>query len=339
MDSNVFISYIIPCYKIADYLPRCLESLSKQSIDSGEEVEFIMVNDGSPDNCLEILKEFALKDQRAIVIDQKNQGVSAARNAGLKKAIGKYVFFLDGDDFLTDDASQILYDVSKESEGDIIVTNAFKVREDAWETKTEWNTCGGLAPGKYDPVAFAKEAKILPISFKAYRRELLVKNDIVFDRRLRVGEVFAFFIHVLSYSSMIVYTDNRIMNYTVREGSVMRTIDIDRDSSILLTAKTIDICVKERIPQLRGVLSYKRALFAIINMFGLIHFVRMTSYTSEIRSIINTIYNDKMCRDIQKYFLFKKPGLYKETAYSFFLFIYQYSFLYAILRFTLRNKR
>ena len=332
MGKDIFISYIIPCYNIQDYLPRCLASLSRQHIDSGAEVEFVLVNDGSPDNCLEILKEFALKDPRAIVIDQKNQGVSAARNAGLKEAKGKYVFFLDGDDSLTDDASQILFDASEKNGGDIIVTNAYKVNDCEWDTKDEWNTCGTLAPGQYDPMSFAKGVKMLPISFKAYRRDLLIENNITYDAKLRVGEVFAFFIQVFTYSSQIVFSDKRMIVYTRRRGSVMRTIDIERDSSILLTMNSINDCVKSRMPQLGSIVSYNRTLFKMINLFGVFHYVKLSSYTKEIGQVLNTIYSNDVFKGLQRYFLLNRVGLNRETVLSFLFLVFPVSLLYPVLR-------
>lgn len=344
MGKEVFISYIVPCYKIEDYLPRCLESLSKQRIDSGEGVEFVFVNDGSPDNCLEILQEFASKDHRAIVIDQKNQGVSAARNAGLKDAHGKYVFFLDGDDALTNDASQIMYDVSRGNDADIIVTNAYVVDDCNWEAKRKWNTCGALTPGLYAPLAFAEEVNILPISFKAYRRDFLIQNGIVYDSRLRVGEVFAFFVHALTCSSKIVFSSERVLIYTKRAGSVMRTVDFERDSSIVLTMKNVDDCVSERMPQLRGLASYNRALFETVNLFGLFHFVRITPYSREVGRLLNAIYRNRVARNLKRFFLFRRWGLNKESGLCFLLSVFPIPFVYFVTRMmwkrkTLRNKR
>lgn len=338
MGKEIFISYIVPCYKIEDYLPRCLESLGQQAIDSGAGVEFVLVNDGSPDKCLEILREFALKDHRAIVIDQKNQGVSVARNAGLKIASGEFVFFLDGDDALTDDASQILFDVSKGNEADIIVTNAYGVDDGNWDAKREWNTCGTLASGQYSPISFAEEVNMLPISFKAYRRELLMQNDILYDRRLRVGEVFAFFVHALTCSSKIVFSDERVLIYTIREGSVMRTVNLERDSSIVLTMESVDDCVLEKMPQLRGMASYNRTLFEIINLFGLFHFVKLTSYSKEIGRLLNVIYKNRIARSLKKYFLFKDFGINKESGLCLFLSVFPISFVYIVMRMIWKKK-
>ena len=79
-----------------------------------------MVDDGSPDNCLELLRDFALKETRAVVIDQANQGVSAARNAGLKVATGKYVEFIDSDDLINSKTCESLFNEAEFYNSDII---------------------------------------------------------------------------------------------------------------------------------------------------------------------------------------------------------------------------
>ena len=89
------ISVIIPVYKVEDYLNECMDSVLSQTYTN---FEVICVNDGSPDNCLNILNEYAKKDNRVRIISQENQGLSAARNTGLDNAKGDWIAFIDSDD-------------------------------------------------------------------------------------------------------------------------------------------------------------------------------------------------------------------------------------------------
>ena len=89
------ISIIIPIYNTAKYLPKCLDSIINQTYQN---IEIILVNDGSTDNSSKIIQEYAKKDQRIIIINQKNSGQSAARNTGLKQASGEFISFIDSDD-------------------------------------------------------------------------------------------------------------------------------------------------------------------------------------------------------------------------------------------------
>ena len=91
------ISIIIPVYNVAVYLPRCLDSILAQTYKN---LEIILVDDGSKDNSGKVCDEYALKDSRIKVIHQKNQGVSVARNAGLRIAKGDYIGFVDSDDYI-----------------------------------------------------------------------------------------------------------------------------------------------------------------------------------------------------------------------------------------------
>ena len=89
------VSVIIPVYNVEKYLKQCLDSVVNQTL---KDIEIICVNDGSTDNSLEILEEYAQKDNRIIIISQENQGQSVARNIALEKATGEYVGFVDSDD-------------------------------------------------------------------------------------------------------------------------------------------------------------------------------------------------------------------------------------------------
>ena len=93
------ISIIVPIYNVEKYLSKCIDSILAQTYN---DIEVILVDDGSPDNCPMICDEYAQKDNRVIVIHQKNAGVSAARNAGLKVAQGEYIGFVDADDYINE---------------------------------------------------------------------------------------------------------------------------------------------------------------------------------------------------------------------------------------------
>ncbi len=104
------VSVIIPVYNVEKYLRQCLDSVINQTL---EDIEIICVNDGSTDNSLQILEEYALKDNRIYIINQKNRGVSVARNNGIKKAHGEYICFIDPDDiYPTDDILEVLYNTA-----------------------------------------------------------------------------------------------------------------------------------------------------------------------------------------------------------------------------------
>lgn len=110
------ISVIVPIYNVAAYLPKCLSSLQAQTYPS---LEFILVDDGSEDNSRQICNEFLCYDIRYKIIVKENGGLSDARNKGIEKAKGEYVFFLDGDDFLPPYAIEVLYETLRQHNADI----------------------------------------------------------------------------------------------------------------------------------------------------------------------------------------------------------------------------
>ena len=120
------ISVIVPIYKVEEYLPDCLDSIINQSYSN---LEIILVNDGSPDNCPIICEKYAKIDPRIHVIHQENGGISAARNSGLNVAKGRYIGFVDPDDYIDKEMFKYLMEIIKEYEADISVCN-YKIAYD-----------------------------------------------------------------------------------------------------------------------------------------------------------------------------------------------------------------
>ena len=108
----VKVSIIVPVYNVEKYLRKCLDSLVNQTL---KDIEIICINDGSTDDSLNILQEYAREHHNVVVIDQENQGVSIARNNGINKAQGDYIGFVDPDDWVEPDMFKILYEKAEEN--------------------------------------------------------------------------------------------------------------------------------------------------------------------------------------------------------------------------------
>lgn len=119
MNEESLISIIVPIYKVKEYLDECINSIIKQTYSN---IELILVDDGSPDECPKMCDEWAMKDDRIKVIHKKNGGLSSARNAGLDMAQGEYISFVDSDDFICQNALLDLYDRIKNDESVGIVS-------------------------------------------------------------------------------------------------------------------------------------------------------------------------------------------------------------------------
>lgn len=127
MNSNYErISVIVPIYKVEKYLCRCIESILKQTYDN---LEIILVDDGSPDRCPEICDKYAMADPRIVVLHTPNGGVSAARNQAIEISSGRYLTFVDGDDFVAPDYIKCLYHILTVTESDISICGYQNIHE------------------------------------------------------------------------------------------------------------------------------------------------------------------------------------------------------------------
>lgn len=154
------VSVIVPIYKVEKYIHRCINSILKQSY---EDLEVILVNDGSPDNCGKIINEYEKKDSRVITIHKENGGLSDARNAGIEIVSGEYVIFVDSDDWIEKDFIQRLVTTSQSKQADIVQTAFYYAYDDYL---------------LYDNRFYDRDSEIITFSNSELMREL-VKNDIV----------------------------------------------------------------------------------------------------------------------------------------------------------------
>lgn len=117
------VTIIVPVYKVEEYLSRCVDSILSQTYTN---LEILLINDGSPDNCGEICEEYAKLDNRIRVVHKKNGGLSDARNVGLELAKGDYITFLDSDDWIHSEYIKMLYEILSSTQSDISICNFVK---------------------------------------------------------------------------------------------------------------------------------------------------------------------------------------------------------------------
>ena len=122
---NELISIIIPIYNVEKYLHCCINSVIRQTYKN---LEIILIDDGSPDNCGKICDEYAKKDNRIKVIHKENGGLSSARNAGLDIAKGEYISFVDSDDYVAENFIEKLYKLCKENDADIAECDFYRIK-------------------------------------------------------------------------------------------------------------------------------------------------------------------------------------------------------------------
>jgi len=328
-----FLSYVVPCYNMGYFLPRCINSLKRQQI-LGAEVEFVMVNDGSTDNTLSVLNQFAEDDDRVVVVDQPNQGVCAARNHGLEVAQGEYVFFLDGDDWMTDDASEIIYQFCKKEMPNIAIFSNYKVYEEQPDKSFSWIDCSKhISSGIYEKRRYVEETAFIPMSFKLYQTKFLKKNNIRFDEQLRVGELYTFFILGLTLADTIGVSHQYVMNYLKRKDSSATTeVNVERDLSALDTLHTINMYVNGNYAELQNHKSFLAPLFFLITAFTLIKYIGRGEYTSDKGRLIKAVKNDDDYKSLLKYFTTTGLSLSKYSYLALSIRFLPAKFTYNLLR-------
>lgn len=212
------VSVIVPVYKVAKFLPKCLESLCAQTL---KDIEIICVDDGFPDESPAILDEWAKKDKRIHVIHQENQGLSAARNAGLKIAKGFYIGFADSDDWLAEDYYELLYKKAVKNGADIACGYAVFWDKRNKRSKHEFvNAFAYLYPKNILESPLEKQGVIFSATVwgKIYRRESL--SGIFFPVGMRYEDFYFNFLAV-ALANKIILTPRAHYYYRQHQNSAM----------------------------------------------------------------------------------------------------------------------
>ena len=209
--NQILVSVIIPVYNVEKYLSQCIESIICQNFSS---LEVILINDGSTDNSLDICHYYASLDQRVKLIDKKNEGVGPARNDGLKIARGKYIYFLDSDDFVEpyffDSLTPYL-----DGRFDIIQFGFNRVNESGilLNSAIPNNSTIIDLPNQRDKLVDIFNTGVgLTLWEKLIKRSLIEEHDIIFDNKKR-GEDYTFIFKVFDTSGSVISIKKALINY------------------------------------------------------------------------------------------------------------------------------
>lgn len=220
------LSIIIPAYNTEAFLPQCLESILSQHGD----FEVIVVNDGSADGTASLLENYARRWPSLKVITQQNQGMSTARNEGIKAAEGDYVMFVDSDDWLVEDSLHIVTNTLKDE--DVLCFNAEKFIEDSGqyhenslpeikETLSGWDYFNRqrLVP---------TEIHFVCVWQRAYKRTFLLENNLFFADGILRAEDDLFTTMVMYYAGTLRVIPDVVYVYRVRKNSITTTLNVNR---------------------------------------------------------------------------------------------------------------
>lgn len=239
MSSQPLISIIVPVYNVELYLPKCLDSLINQTLDN---IEILLINDGSTDSSANICDDYAANDKRVRVFHIANAGVSNARNIGISNATGDYLMFIDSDDWIDVETSRIAYDKAVSSGAEIVFWSCYKeepgksfkvtylenhseflVNNDVEKLKRR--CIGLLGPELADPVK--TDAFNTPWA-KIYLRSFVLDSGVLFKERKKVGmEDVLFNVQLFQKLTKVAFLPEYFYHYRMDNPTSLTKVDTD----------------------------------------------------------------------------------------------------------------
>ena len=280
------ISIIVPVYNVEKYISRCLNSLINQTLD---DIEIICVNDCSVDNSFQIVKEYAARDSRFVLIEHEtNQGLGSARNSGIGIASGEYIIFIDSDDYIDTDYCEKLYNTAKKYDADIVVTNLLKHKK-RYNRYNVFFKSIKEAIDLSDKINICKDNKqrFFNATNKIFRNDFLKYNKILFQVGCYFEDVM-FTVKSIFLANKIVSCPEVAYHYMENPSSIVKSKNsvekkkrdhFDVYTELQKYANDKKICLPERLNYIdsyyktpfikvyRGIFVTKYTLFGIVPLF------------------------------------------------------------------------
>ena len=205
---KVMISVIVPVYNVEAYVEKCLKTLVEQTL---EDIEIIVVNDGSTDKSKEIIQKIMKQfPEKMVYIEKENGGLSDARNYGMPYAKGEYIAFLDADDYIEKDAYQKMYELAKKEDSDMVECDFY------WEyPNKQKKDSGEIYQGKQEALE-----KIRVVAWnKLIKKEVLNRAKVTFPKGYRYEDV-EFTYKLIPFLEKVSFLKEPCIHYVQREGSI-----------------------------------------------------------------------------------------------------------------------
>lgn len=212
------ISVIVPVYNVENKIRRCIDSILAQTFS---DFELILVDDGSPDRSGEICDEYAKIDSRIKTIHQENKGASAARNCGIKEAEGKYLSFIDSDDYVVEDFLSTLYQTIIKANADMAMCSYYSVSDYGRITESKHRFADGCCLDRkgiesqiYSDIFFnTNTTGYFSLWNKFFKKDLVKSNSILIDESMSFGEDMLFLMEYLKSCNSIAFSDMPLYYY------------------------------------------------------------------------------------------------------------------------------
>lgn len=225
---EIKVSVIIPVYNAEKYIKRCLNSVLKQTL---KEIEVIVINDGSGDSSRDILESYSIVENFRI-INKKNEGASKTRNLGIELAKGKFIYFMDADDYIEKDMLLEMYNKAKEDKLDIVVCDYYN---ETLKTKEYIKNLDIIENEIITGVDYTKyllwsEKKIAPsIWGKMIKKSIYINNNIRFSENIFIGEDIVLGIKTAYFSKKVGKINKPFYHYIIHETQGTKIIDKEKE--------------------------------------------------------------------------------------------------------------
>ena len=288
------ISIIVPVYNTEKYLDRCITSIVGQIF---QDIEILLINDGSTDNSLEILRKYAYKDNRIRIIDQKNKGLSATRNAGIKLANGVYILHVDSDDWIEPDMCEALYKKAKQYGADMVTSHVYfdypnktVLKKEPYKEENNFNEF---------LLTFTTKRGINSVCNKLIKRDLYILNDIEHYEDISLGEDSSALLRLIVFARTIVAVNKAFYHYDIKPSS-MTGIKHKKVMEYFQALSKVEVFYKQNNVK-TDIFPFLRFKIAYINLHGNMHsssdeYKKLKKhFFADIKSIISHSYFNRLC--------------------------------------------
>lgn len=325
----MILSIIIPCYNMESYIKRCYNSLQIQ-IDA-DDVEFIFVNDGSTDNTLSILQVIEKSDNRVVIVNKNNAGVSVARNEALKIAKGEYIYLLDPDDYLsTLNVIKNIKCIISEYKPDIIIpANNREINNEIRFKPLPFSD------GIHNIYDIYNNCTIFPTQTQLfYKSSLIKKNNITFNPDIKCAEVYTFTIQCLKFANNCYVYNKPCQNYFYRIEGATKKINYSNDLSVLRALEIIHNDGKE---------FYKYSSFRITALKNVFSFTynKYIKFPIDVKmkEKIKLLLSNNLLREYLKSIAFGRKIPIKERSFAMYIYLMPKILGFKLLKLVIKRNR